>query len=107
MRVQLLICVTTVLFTGCSSLPLCGSPEAKGKDCTHGFWATLANSNVTPQPSRNYLTNPVTLPPAPVNTQPNLGASPVDEYRTILVNTPNGLVYKRCRMLNGQAVACF
>lgn len=58
---------------------------------------------------RNYFTNPIT-PPAPLqSTQPNFqpfGSTNENEYRNIMVNTPNGIVYKRCKVLNG-AVACF
>ena len=59
---------------------------------------------------RNYFTNPIT-PPAPLQSiQPNFqpfGGTNEHEYRTIMVNTPNGIVYKRCKVLNGQVTACF
>lgn len=54
---------------------------------------------------RNYTTHPITAP-AP-SVQPNIQSTNDQEYRTVMVNTPNGIVYKRCKVLNGQNVACF
>ena len=57
---------------------------------------------------RNYLTNPY-VGPSTQMVQPNFNrfSDPDSEgYRTIMVNTPQGIVYKRCKVLNG-AVACF
>ena len=69
-----------------------------------------ANEFQAQQPQqRNYFTNPITMPPLQ-GTQPNFapfGATSGEQYQTIMVNTPNGLVYKRCKVLNGQVVACF
>ena len=105
MRLFYLLCIPAlVLLTGCSSLPACGTPEAKGKHCSLGY---APGAFVIPVASRDYVTNPVTLPAAPTTTQPSFGNAPSEQYQTILVNTPNGLVYKRCKVLNGQAVACF
>ena len=60
-------------------------------------------------PTRDYVANPYTLPPAGQTTQPDFTpfGTVGDQYQTILVNTPNGMVYKRCKVLNGKAVACF
>lgn len=69
----------------------------------------LQQANEMNAGQRNYLTNPIT-PPAPLpSTQPNFkpfGSTSENEYKTIMVNTPNGYVYKRCKMLNGQVVTC-
>lgn len=57
---------------------------------------------------RNYLTNPY-VGPSTQMVQPNFNrfsATESEGYRTIMVNTPQGIVYKRCKLLNG-AVACF
>lgn len=57
---------------------------------------------------RNYLTNPY-VGPSTQMVQPNFnrfGAPDSEGYRTIMVNTPQGLVLKHCKVLNG-AVACF
>ena len=110
--ITLLALVPIVLLTGCSSLPTCGTSEGaaalrQGGACTHGLLGTLADSGIQPQPSRNYTTNPITLQPAPQMLQPNFKLQPGEQYQTITMNTPNGLVYKRCKVLNGQVVACF
>ena len=79
----------------------CGSP------ITPQQWQqTLREANEISGPQRNYVTNPYTLPRAPQMSQPDFGADG-SEYRTVMVNTPNGIVYKRCKVLNGQVVACF
>lgn len=39
--------------------------------------------------------------------QPSSGNPVGEQYQTIMVNTPNGLVYKRCKVLDGKAVVCF
>lgn len=60
-------------------------------------------------PTRDYVANPYTLPQAPQTAQPDFtpwGATG-EQYQTIMVNTPTGMVYKRCKVLNGKAVACF
>lgn len=49
--------------------------------------------------------NPATLETAP-RTQSRTDSVP-EQYQTIVVNTPSGFVYKRCKVLNGQVVACF
>ena len=57
---------------------------------------------------RNYITNPYVGPSTQL-VQPNFnrfGGSDSEGYQTIMVNTPQGFVYKRCKVLNG-AVACF
>lgn len=57
---------------------------------------------------RNYLTNPYVGPSTQL-VQPNFNtfsASDSEGFRTIMVNTPQGIVYKRCKVFNG-AVACF
>lgn len=57
---------------------------------------------------RNYLTNPY-VGPSTQMVQPNFNrfSDPDSEgYRTIMVNTPQGIVYKRCTVRNGM-VACF
>ena len=56
-------------------------------------------------PQRNYFTNPYVAPPVQT-TQPSFGNTAGEQYQTIMVNTPQGIVYKRCKVLNG-AVACF
>lgn len=58
--------------------------------------------------TRNYLTNPY-VGPSTQMVQPNFNTFSAPDsggYRTIMVNTPQGIVYKRCKLLNG-AVACF
>lgn len=107
MRSLLIISLAGItLLTGCSSLPPCGTPEAQGQACSLGLGATLANSGIQPQPSRDYAINPITLPaPAPGQSAP---VTPTGEqYQTIAVNTPSGIVYKRCKVLSGRVVACF
>lgn len=94
-----------ILLSGCSSLPMCGTPEAVGKTCSHGFWGTFADPGVDLTPQRNYVTNPITSYPVQ-STQPTFGESSGERYEMILVNTPNGYVMKRCKMLNGQAAVC-
>ncbi len=69
-------------------------------------WAqTLKEANDMNAGQRNYITHPITAP-APA-TQPSNQQANDQEYRTVMVNTPNGLVYKRCKVLNNQNVACF
>ncbi len=98
-----LIC--TALLAGCSSLPTCGSAEAQGAtSCTAGFASTLNEFNATQPAPRNYFTNPYVGPAVSQTAQPY--AAP-EQYQTIMVNTPQGIVYKRCKVLNGQVVACF
>ena len=70
----------------------------------------LSEANNMNAGQRNYFTNPITVPTPSQSIQPNLqpfGGASVEEYKTIMVNTPNGIVYKRCKVLNGQNVACF
>ena len=50
---------------------------------------------------------PIQLPVVAPTVQPTFGATSGEQYQTIAVNTPNGLVYKRCKVLNGQIGACF
>lgn len=89
MRPITLLCLSAVAFlTGCAGL------------------AQALSDASQMQTGRNYATNPVTLPPAPT-TQPTWNNNQGEEYQTILVNTPTGMVYKRCKVLNGNAVACF
>lgn len=97
----------TVLLAGCSSLPTCGTPEAQGQTCTTGWAGLLADFNASQPPPRNYITNPITLPTSQQTVQPNFGNTGGEQYQTIMVNTPNGYVYKRCKVLKGQVVACF
>jgi hypothetical protein len=65
----------------------------------------LIESGATYDPGRTYTTPQITLPPTQ-RTQPAPTAGR-EEYRTVLVNTPSGMVYKRCKVLNDQVVACF
>ena len=60
-------------------------------------------------PARNYITNPFTplTVAQPQAAQPSWGTPAGEQYQTIMVNTPQGIVYKRCKVLNGQVVACF
>lgn len=93
------------LLAGCSSLPTCGTPEAAahpGNSCSAPWWSV--GSDYRPPPTRDYINNPIV---SPTTTQQPVAAQPREEYKTIAVNTPNGLVYKRCKMLNGRVVACF
>jgi len=69
-------------------------------------WADLFASFSTFN-QRNYVTNPITSPVSPQTIQPNTKNVGGEEYQTIMVNTPSGLVSKRCKVLNGQIVACF
>lgn len=66
----------------------------------------LSDANAMSPPQRNYITNPYTAPPVQ-SVQPNFGNTANEQYQTIMVNTPQGIVYKRCKVLNGQVVACF
>ena len=93
------------LLTGCSSLPSCGTPEAVEQTCSHGLLGTLANSGTTYEPARTYPTYRVE--PSERTVQPNFGGVGGEQYQLIMVNTPSGWVQKRCKVLNGQAVACF
>ena len=88
--VHLITLTAALLLSGCAS-----------------FLQELANSGIQPEQPRNYVTNPITLGAPPPVAQPTWGTSSTDQYQTILVNTPNGVVYKRCKVLNGKAVACF
>lgn len=97
------------LLAGCSSLPTCGTPEAveyfrsnPNGSCSAPWWSV--GGDYRPPPTRDYVNNPIV---SPTTTQQPAAAQPREEYKTIAVNTPNGLVYKRCKMLNGQVVACF
>ena len=57
-------------------------------------------------PQRNYFTQPFTPLPGYQPSNPSPANAPQERYQTIMVNTPQGIVYKRCKVLNG-AVACF
>ena len=59
-------------------------------------------------PPRNYFTDPFTpLPVAqPQSAQPSWGTPAGEHYQTIMVNTPQGIVYKRCKVLNGRVAYC-
>ena len=72
-----------------------------------GWQGVLEDYNRSQQyvaPTRNYFTDPLVQPTSnQANTRPSAAT---ETYQTILVNTPNGLVQKRCKMLNGKAVYC-
>jgi uncharacterized lipoprotein len=91
--------------SGCSSLPYCGTPEAEGQRyCSESLGSTVANFNATYPNAFSSAPRPAAvLPAAPSQAT---GKPKPDSYQTILVNTPNGLVQKRCKMLNGKAVYC-
>jgi hypothetical protein len=75
--------------------------EANQRDLTNVI-------NALQPATRNYITNPITV--VPQSVQPNFnsfGSTGNDQYQLIMVNTPAGLVQKRCKVLNGQVVACF
>lgn len=127
-RFSISLClVVSTLLAGCSSVPTCGTVaayDAIGQPCrspTSGalmgvptssrqsFGSFLTEYNAMQNPGRNYATNPITLPQQPQTTQPNFGAfgaTDGETYQLIMVNTPAGLVQKRCKVLNGQVVAC-
>lgn len=68
----------------------------------------LTEVNQMQQPQRNYVTQPFTPLQSPVG-QPNTQQTTQqtsDEYQLVMVNTPTGVVYKRCKMLNGKAAYC-
>ena len=81
MRSVFVLCLSGTLLTGCYSMP----------------------------EQRDYVANPFYLPQQTQTVQPNFTplGSTGEQYQMIMVNTPNGMVYKRCKVLNGQAVACF
>lgn len=93
MQLHHTVLVLVIALAGCGS-----TPEQ---------WQQLfQEANQISGPQRNYLTNPVALPQPVQMSQPDFGADGT-EYRTVMVNTPSGFVYKRCKMLNGQVAACF
>ena len=106
---SILAITCAVALTGCSSLPTCGTPEAQahfkanpGGSCSAPWWTVL--EGIQPQQQPNYpVYQPSTVQTAPAAWGPQAG----EQYQTIMVNTPNGVVAKRCKVLNGQAVACF
>lgn len=55
-------------------------------------------------PTRDYINDPIVYQPMP--TGGVYGAPQQDQYQTIAINTPSGIVYKRCKVLNGQIVHC-
>lgn len=85
--------LATVILSGCGSTP-------------EQWNQAFKEANDMNAGQRNYSTHPITAPTpgAQPSNQPN---SNDQEYKTVMVNTPNGLVYKRCKVLNGQNVACF
>lgn len=56
--------------------------------------------------TRNYFTNPYVGPAIPQTAQPSWGSPSGERYRTIMVNTPQGIVYKQCKVLSTGAVYC-
>lgn len=62
-------------------------------------WANFANGFAKFTPLLNNAVQPVAQP------QVQLQQSR-DEYQTVAINTPSGIIYKRCKMLNGKAVYC-
>jgi hypothetical protein len=97
---KILIFPIVAALAGCSSAPMCGSPEAVGAPVCSGWMSP-------PPPQRDYVANPI-YTPSPIQTAPSAwGAQSGEQYQLIMVNTPNGLVQKRCKVLNGQVVACF
>ena len=67
----------------------------------------VALTGCVTQPTRDYIADPIIAPVYP-STQPNFQpfGSQDTGYQLIMVNTPNGLVQKRCKVLNGQVVHC-
>lgn len=89
--------ISTILLVGCGTTP-------------EQWVQLLQDANGTNTGQRNYVTHPITAPAPSQGVQPNLqpfGGTGGEEYKTVMVNTPNGIVYKRCKVLNGQNVACF
>lgn len=74
----------------------------------YGACGILALTGCVTTGGRDYVANPFYLPPAPQTTQPNFQpfGSQTNGYELILINTPNGLVQKRCKMVNGQVAHC-
>lgn len=70
-------------------------------------WADAINSFNNSLTKQAYTTNPYTPTQIPQTVQPSFGNTGGEQYQTIMVNTPNGIVHKRCKVLNGQVVACF
>ena len=68
---------------------------------------SVALTGCVTQPTRDYIANPIIAPVYP-STQPNVQpfGSQANDYQLIMVNTPYGLVQKRCKVLNGQVVHC-
>ena len=91
-----LIAFSLTLLTGCA-----GFNEAwREHAAIEAQWATPIAT-----PSQPYFT-PMNVP-QPSSLQPNFGNTAAEQYQTIMVNTPQGMVYKRCKVLNGKVVACF
>ena len=67
----------------------------------------LAESQQMQQPNqRDYVKQPFTPLQGPTTTQTSAVKSSKDQYQMVAVNTSNGVVYRRCKMLNGKAVYC-
>ena len=107
MRVITYLCTAVILLAGCASTePTCGTPAAQGVPCTNSFASMLTEFNATQPPPRNYFTTPF-VGPTPQPVQPNFGNTANDRYQSIMINTPNGMVMKQCRVLNERVVSCF
>ena len=59
-------------------------------------------------PQRSYIDQPFQPLQSPVQPQTNKteATSWNDGYQMVAVNTPSGIVYKRCKMLNGKTAHC-
>ncbi len=56
-------------------------------------------------PSRSYFTDPI-VAPVLQTTQPSWGVPAAGQYQSIMVNTPQGAVWKQCKVYNGKIVTC-
>ncbi len=55
------------------------------------------------QQQRDYITNPMYMPTPSATVQ---SYSQPDQYQNIMISTPNGIVNKRCKVINGNAAYC-
>lgn len=103
MRPLFVLCLAPVLLAGCASSSVDTSNWTPAQIARHNADVDASNQFYRDLGNTRYPTTTV----APQTVQPNVGTTAGEQYQTIAVNTPAGLVYKRCKVLNGQVVACF
>ena len=96
---------TAILFASVTLLSGCAGMGDAWRE-HQAIESRLGNPSQQIPPARNYITDPIPVP-QPSSMQPSFSGTPGESYQTIMVNTPQGIVYKRCKLLNGQVVACF